>query len=121
MNKKIALAFLIASFLVGDAYGMTAGEWATKYKKPASSQEVAILLAYIKGASEGVQWMDTEMELERKGNFFCISDNIALTLKQRVSMFKKVLNDRPYLSKFRIGSVMIEAYKYAFPCIDKPN
>ena len=88
MNKKIALAFLIASFLVGDAYGMTAGEWATKYKKPASSQEVAILLAYIKGASEGVQWMDTEMELEDKGNFFCISDNIALTLKQRVSMFK---------------------------------
>ena len=121
MNKKIALAFLIASFLVGDAYGMTAGEWATKYKNPASSQEEAILLTYIEGVSEGVQWMDTEMELEGKGNFFCISDNVALTLKQRVSMFKVVLNDRPYLSKFGIGSVMIEAYKYAFPCIDKPN
>ena len=121
MNKKIALAFLIASYLVGDAYGMTAGEWATKYKKPASSQDMAILLTYIEGVSEGVQWMDTEMELEGKGNFFCISDNVALTLKQRVSMFKVVLNDRPYLSKFGIGSVMIEAYKYAFPCIDKPN
>jgi len=24
MNKKLALAFLIISFLVGDAYGMTA-------------------------------------------------------------------------------------------------
>ena len=69
MNKKIALAFLIASFLVGDAYGMTAGEWATKYKKPASSQEVAILLAYIGGASEAVEWMSTQMELEHKVKF----------------------------------------------------
>jgi hypothetical protein len=114
----LAIAFLITGFLVGDAYGMTAGEWATKYKKPASAQEVAILLAYVKGASEGVEWMDTEMQSEHKVNIFCIPERLALTLEQRVSMFKKVLNDRPFLSKFRIGAVMIEAYKYAFPCIN---
>ena len=34
MNKKLALAVLIIHFLVGDAYGMTAGEWMKKYKKP---------------------------------------------------------------------------------------
>ena len=58
MNKKLALAFLIISFLVGDAYGMTAGEWMTKYKKPASGQEAAILLAYFRGITEGVEYMD---------------------------------------------------------------
>ena len=34
MNKKLALAFLIISFLVGDVYGMTAEKWMATYKNP---------------------------------------------------------------------------------------
>ena len=72
------IAFLITGFLVSDAYGMTAGEWMTKYKKQASAQEVAIMLAYIRGISEGTEWMDIEMAEEYKVNLFCIPDNLAL-------------------------------------------
>ena len=47
MNKKLALAFLIIHFLVGDAYGMTAGEWMKKYKKPAKKYKKAYLLRFM--------------------------------------------------------------------------
>ena len=95
MNKKLALAFLIISFLVGDAYGMTAEEWMTKYKKPASAQEVAILLGYIRGISEGIEWMDAEMAAEYKVRLFCIPDNLALILDQKINTLKVLLDVKP--------------------------
>ena len=116
MNKKLALAFLIISFLAGDAYGMTAGEWMTKYKKPASAQEVAILLAYIRGISEGIEWANVEMEAEYKVSLYCIPDKLALTLDQKINMLKELLNARPFMDKVQLGLAIKYAYAHAFPC-----
>jgi len=116
MNKKLALAFLIISFLVGDAYGMTAGEWMTKYKKPASAQEAAILLIYIRGISEGIEWMDAEMAAEYKVRLFCIPDNLALTLDQKINILKVLLDVKPFMDKTRLGLAIKYAYAHAFPC-----
>ena len=116
MNKKLALAFLIISFLVGDAYGMTAGEWMTKYKKPASAQEAAILLIYIRGISEGIEWMDAEMQAEYKVRLYCIPDNLALTLDQKINMLKVLLDVKPFMEKVQLGLAIKDAYVYAFPC-----
>ena len=116
MNKKLALAFLIISFLVGDAYGMTAGEWMTKYKKPASAQEAAILLIYIRGISEGIEWMDAEMAAEYKVRLFCIPDNLALTLDQKINILKVLLDVKPFMDKVQLGLAIKDAYVHAFPC-----
>ena len=112
----LALAFLFTGFLVGDAYGMTAGEWMTKYKKPASAQEMAILLAYYRGISEGIEWMDVEMTEEHKVRLFCIPKKLALTLDQKINMLKVLLDVKPFMEKVQLGLAIKDAYVYAFPC-----
>ena len=75
----------------------------TKYKKPASAQEAAILLKYIRGISEGIEWMDAEMAAEYKVRLFCISGNLALTLDQKINMLKVLLDVKPFMDKTRLG------------------
>ena len=99
-----------------DAYGKTAGEWMTKYKKPASAQEAAILLICIRGISEGIEWMDAEMAAEYKVSLFCIPDNLALTLDQKINILKVLLDVKPFMDKTRLGLAIKYAYAHAFPC-----
>ena len=101
---------------MGDAYGMTAGEWMTKYKKPASAQEMAILLAYYRGISEGIEYMDSTMELTHKVKLFCIPMKLVLTLDQKINMLKVLLDFKPFMNKTRLGLAMKYVYEHAFPC-----
>ena len=125
MNKKLALAVLIVLFLVGDAYGMTAGEWMKKYKKPASGQEVAILLAYFRGITEGIEFMDSSMAIGKKAPFnfaesyspiFCFPMELVITLEQKITMLKEAIDVRPFVKHFTLALAIINTFEHTYPC-----
>tara|TARA_B100000315_G_scaffold215060_1_gene213974 strand:- start:3946 stop:4344 length:399 start_codon:yes stop_codon:yes gene_type:complete len=125
----LALAILVTAFLVaGNTYAgdisdreITTQEWMSKYKNPDSAQEMATLLAYFRGVSQGITWMDTKMLVARdegflKGKVFICKPQGTLTTDKLINMLNELLNYDPRWIHFPLGMTMVAAYKLAFPC-----
>ena len=113
----LAIAFLITGFLVGDAYGeMTGGKFLDIYEK-STGEERRILLMYISGMGTGIGWMETEIETDQRAKkVFCQPRQLSLAPEQKVNMIRQFVEKHPITVKYPVGLILVEAFKYAFPC-----
>jgi len=66
--------------------------------------------------ASGIRWSNAHTHVHWGRDIYCAPDNISLQNDQLKDMMKRVIETKPYLAQMYVGSVLLEALQFTFPC-----
>ena len=120
--RALCVMFLLTT---SQAQAMTVAQFiALRIKKDATSHTV--LLAHVRGLSEGLQWMQAAYVRDGKAPLYCVPETVTLTNVDYVQMLDKVLllpelQDQVVKNYNRpvLGGFLLNELQERYPCKKK--
>jgi Rap1a immunity proteins len=111
--RRITLAALGILWAALPAHAeMTASEFMRNFNSP----EKPLIMMYLHGLSEGLDWYNAQVLHDHGRRYFCPPDNLAFTIDQYADVFKRYVDQSPNQSAMPAGMVLLRALEWALPC-----